>query len=374
MPSGQTVTLTGNASTLTLCPSGPLPESGCVWTSVGNCLTTSIDAGGLAQAGADMSDVAFQGDLWLYAAVAPTAFEYYQVNASVWNAPLSRGGTQPAAGSGSPVGGALWLPAWITDPVAHTTTPYTVKMGPFSANGYSDLYATPNARQSLPAPPGLPAFPTVPPGGQVFWGEQGLVLQAADTTLLGGIPFGAADLTLLGFDASFNPVAVSPDAPLTLTIDSTPFTSQSVGTITAWVSPGVPATQTGTGECPAYDVGPSGYIQVPVTAEDTNGYVYQYELQAQYGSGNTATVTPPGLRGYKSNPLVTGPSNPDYARQSWTGGSETITFPGSTLGGNLPPDCCYEFRLYYGKRVTDGYSWPELVEGDFQTISLKFSS
>jgi hypothetical protein len=56
------------------------------------------------------------------------------------------------------------------------------------------------------------------------------------------------------------------------------------------------------------------------------------------------------------------------------GGTETIVFPGNTLGGALPPDCCYEFRLYYGKRVTDGYNWPTLAEGDFQTISLRFSS
>ena len=51
MTSGQTVTLTGNATTLTTCHGGTLPESGMVWTSVGNILTTSIDAGGLAQGG-----------------------------------------------------------------------------------------------------------------------------------------------------------------------------------------------------------------------------------------------------------------------------------------------------------------------------------
>jgi hypothetical protein len=52
-----------------------------------------------------------------------------------------------------------------------------------------------------------------------------------------------------------------------------------------------------------------------------------------------------------------------------------MIFPGSTVQGT-PVDCCYEFRLYYGKRVTDGSYWPayDLAEGDFQTISLKFSS
>jgi hypothetical protein len=380
MESGQNVTLTGGDSTLTLCPPPVLPESGMVWTSVGNILTTSIDSGGLAQAGGDNSDVAFQGTLWLYAAIAPGTMDYYQINGAVWDNPEYRGGTKPApvpAGSAapSPIGAQLWLPVWIYDPATKITTPYSVQMGPFTASGYVNLYATPNARQTLAAPPGLAPFPTIPPGGLVFWGDEGLVLLANDTTLLGGSSFGAVDLTMVGFDASFNPVTVTPDTPLTLTIDSTPLSTQVVNSITAWVSPGVPATQTGTGECPAYDVGPSGYVDVSVTVQDNNGFVCQYELQAQYGHGSAAAVTPPGLRGYMTNVTGLSPA-PDYAQRKWVGGTETITFPGNTLGGSLPPDCCYEFRLYYRKRVTDGYTWPadDLAEGDFQTISLKFSS
>jgi len=380
MASGQSVTLTGNAQTLTCCPGPVLPESGVVWTSVGTIPTTAIDAGGLAQNGGDNSDVAFQGSLWLYAAIAPGTMDYYQVNGAVWNAPLCRGGTQPApagAPAFSPIASPLWLPMWIYDPTANTTTRYNVQMGPFtSGNGYVNLYATPAARQSQPTPPGLAPFPPVPPGGEVFWGYEGLVMVAPDTTLLGGAPFGAVDLTLIGFDAGFNPVAVSPDAPLTLTIDSTPVTSEIVNGVTAWRAPGVPAPQTGTGECPAYDVGPTGWAAISVTVDDTNGFLCQYQLEAQYGHGSSAVVTAPGLRGYKSNPLVVTAANPDYAAASWAGGSETMIFPGATLNGVLPPDCCYEFRLYYSKRVTDGTYWPagNLAEGDFQTISLKFSS
>ncbi|MEO8926076.1 MAG: carboxypeptidase-like regulatory domain-containing protein [Caulobacteraceae bacterium] len=379
MESGQNVTLTGSSSTLTYCPGGPLPESGMVWTSVGNILTTSIDTGGLAQGGGDNSDVAFQGSLWLYAAIAPGTLDYYQVNGSVWNQPQSRGGTKPApaaAPATAPIAAQLWLPVWIYDPATLTTTAYSVQMGPFSANGYIGLYATPEARQSQPTPPGMAPFPPIPAGGLVFWGEQGLILIAQDMTLLGGATFGAVDLTLLGFDGGYNPVAVAPDAPLTLTVDSTPITTQRVNGITAWVSPGVPATQTGVGDCPAYDVGPAGFVEISVTAQDNNGYLCQYELEAQYGHGSAVVVTPPGLGGYVSNPLVVSATNPDYAAQSWVGGTETIVFPGATLGGALPPDCCYEFRLYFSKRVTDGYYWPtgNLAEGDFQTISLKFSS
>ncbi len=350
-----------------------------MWTSVGDILTTSIDARGLAQDGGDNSDVAFQGSLWLYAAVAPGAFDYYQVNGSVWNAPEFRGGTKPPAAAApavAPVAAPLWLPAWIYDPATGTTTYHSVQMGPFTANGYTGLYATPAARQNLPAPPGLAAFPPVPPGGEVFWGYQGLVLVAQDITLLGGIPFGAVDLTLIGFDQAFNPVAVTPDAPLTLAIDSTPLTTQSVGTITAWTAPGHSALQTGTGDCPAYDVGPSGFVDVPVTVQDSNGFLCEWELQAQYGNGHAVAVAPPAPFGYKVN-APSGALAPDYPAASWTGGSETLTFPGNSLGGALPPDCCYEFRLYYRKRVTDGGYWPAdagLVEGDFQTISLKFSS
>lgn len=316
-----------------------------------------------------------KGTLSLYASVAPDAFDYYQVNGAVWNAPEFRGGTKPPAAAVSaqaPISSPLYLPAWIWDPATGTITFQNVKMGPFTANGYSGLYATPNARATLATPPGLPAF-TIPAGHEVFWGDEGLVLTAQDTTPLGGIPFGAVDLTLLGFDQSFNPKAIAPDAALTLAIDSTPITLQQVGTITAWSAPGVPAQQTGSGECPAYDVGPSGFIEVPVTVQDANGFLCEYLLEAQFGNGTSPIVYPPGLRGYETNPTPAFP--PDFAAASWQGGTETMIFPGSTVQGT-PVDCCYEFRLYYVKRVTNGGYWPtsNLAEGDFQTISLKFSS
>jgi hypothetical protein len=376
MASGQTVTLTGDKATLTCCPGGPTLTSGYVWTSVGTILTSSIDSRGLAQDSGDNTDVAFQGSLWLYASVAPDAFDYYQVNGSVWNAPGFRGGAKPPAAvapAQAPVYAPLYLPAWTWDTATGMITSFqSVKMGPFTANGYSGLYATPTARATLPAPPGLPAL-TIPAGNEVAWGYEGLVLTVQDTTLLGGIPFGAVDLTLLGFDQNFNPVAVSPDEPLTLAIDSTPMTLEQVGTITAWTAPGVPAPQTGYGDCPAYDVGPSGFVEVPVTVQDTNGFLCQYELEAQFGHGHSPVVSPPGLRGYATNPTPGFP--PDPATASWQGGTETMIFPGSSVQG-APADCCYEFRLYYVKRVTNGFNWPayDLAEGDFQTISLKFSS
>ena len=119
---------------------------------------------------------------------------------------------------------------------------------------------------------------------------------------------------------------------MTLAIDSTPITVQQVGVITAWTAPGAPAPQTGFGDCPAYDVGPSGFIEVPVTVQDTNGFLCEYELEAQFGHGNSPVVTPPGVRGYKSNPTPGFP--PDFAAASWQGGTETMTFPGTTVQGS----------------------------------------
>ena len=258
------------------------------------------------------------------------------------------------------------------DPAGGTITFQQVKMGPFTANGYPGLYATPSARATLPAPAGLPVF-TIPAGNEVIWGYEGLVLTAQDTTLLGGIPFGAVDLTLLGFDQNFNPVAASQDEALTLAIDSTLLTFNQVGTITAWTAPGVAAPQTGYGDCPAYDVGPSGFIEVPVTVQDTNGFLCQYELEAQFGHDHAPVVTPPGLRGYTTNPTPAFP--PDSGRRQLAGRDRDDDLPRQHAGhpGRLL------LRIPALLRQA-GNQWRllarvyHLAEGDFQTISLKFSS
>ena len=120
------------------------------------------------------------------------------------------------------------------------------------------------------------------------------------------------------------------------------------------------------GDCPAYDVGPGGYVQVSVTVSDAGGHLYAYYLDAEHGHGVSETVSPPGMRAYLSNPLVIG-LDPNYAQKSWIGGTEVMTY--------YPPvDCCYEFRIRAGKRVTDGYTGPTLGDYDFQTIGLKVSS
>jgi hypothetical protein len=379
MESGQTVTLTGNAATLTTCNQGTRPDSGVLWTSVGLTTVGSIDADGCAQFGGDSSDVAFAGTLSLFAASALGAFDFYQVNGAVWSGgPGFRGGAKPATGTGTPIVASLWQAAWIYDPATQHLTQHQVQMGPFTQNGLTGLYATPSARQSLAAPPGLAAFPTVPPAGQVFWQYEipGLMLQCDATVLLGGALFGAVDLTIVGHtnlgpapvvNVDAAPVGLTPDNPLTLTIDATPLTTYSVGTPTAWRSVGVAASNTGSGDCPAYDVGPSGFVHVPVTVQDNNGFLFGYHLEADWGNSNSTTVDPP--MGYAANKTV--------MTRSWTGGTYIYEFPGTTSGLHVPPvDCCYEFRLWFGKRVTNGYGGPGVTDQPptFQTINLKFSS
>jgi hypothetical protein len=186
-----------------------------------------------------------------------------------------------------------------------------------------------------------------------------------------------------------NPVGLSPSGTLTLAIDETGLTNDLIS-IAAYDIGGTAVTQLGTGECPAYDVGPGGYVAISTTVSDTQGHLCEYEIQTQYGNNNTVTVADPGLRGYQTNPLtaaapagVCNHGDPDYTCKGWVGGNDIAYFP-CEKGGvnwtspfsmtNLPPDCCYEFRIYYSKRVTDGVNFPSLGEGSFQTISLKFSS
>jgi hypothetical protein len=246
-------------------------------------------------------------------------------------------------------------------------------------------------------------FPSTVAGDTIFWGYDQLLISADSSSLIGGSTTGAVDLTLNAFTSAYTPVALpvpsgapAPDtsAVLTLTIDNTPITTDQIS-ITAYTANGNLATQTGTGECPAYDVGTGGYVAINTTVSDSNGHLYEYYVDAQFGNSLEGAVADPGPRGYRTNPLVSatggvcGHGDPDYTCKGWIGGQDVAYFPwgpggvqpttspanGTPFGpGNLPPDCCYEFRIRLAKRVTDGYDSPSLADGAFQTISLKFSS
>ena len=394
---GSAVTLVGNAQSRTLCNPNCPPESGFVWTTVGSTEVGLIQNGYATSAGpgTDATDMAFAGGLDLFGEFAPSsAVAYYQVLAGQWAGNPARGGTAPS-GSGSQVLLDLYRTAFIEDAAHVLQPPVSVKMGPFSQGGQTGLYATETARATGPTPPGLIPVP-IPPGGQVIgWANQGMMVSTHDSsTLIGGASNGAVSLTVVGYDAAIVPVVLSPDDPLTLMIDNTPLTTDTI-TLAAFKADGTAAPLTGTGECPAYDVGPGGYVKITTNVTDAMGHLFEYYVDAEYGSGSTSTVSP-GTRGYINDPLsqpapagIRSLGDPDYGYKAWIGGVDTLYFPcapggtgcsispanGMAFGiGNEPPDCCYEFRIWLGKRITNGYVGPSVGAGEFQTVSLKFSS
>lgn len=366
---GGSVTLLGNDQTSTVCNPHNPPQSGFAWTNVGNIEVAHITQGYATKYSGDNSDLAFAGGLDLYGMFATTSgVSYYQVEAGKWGggtANPARGGTVPV--SSAPVSADLFHTVYIYNPGGSFNSSAVVKMGPFNTAGLVGLYATPQARQNGPTPPTLDPFPAVPAGGTVYWDKQGLMLEVDSSVLVGGPQMAGVNLTVLGYDGAFASVTLSPDDALTLLIDNTGV-FQHMNSVTAYLSNGTPAVLTNGSnqECPAYDIGPGGYVDINISVSDANGHLFQYKVDAEYGHGTTATVTPPNLRGYVSHPLINGP-DPNYVQRSWIGSGETMRY-------TPPVDCCYEFRIRYGKRVTNGYSTPSWSDGDFQTIGLKVSS
>ncbi|HVM80202.1 MAG TPA: carboxypeptidase-like regulatory domain-containing protein [Stellaceae bacterium] len=367
LPNGSSVTLVANAEAVTACGGDPKPETGFAWTRVGNITVDKIH-GGYADgsAGTDSSDLAFAGSLDIYGEFAVGAASYYQVNAGQWAGDPSRGGTAP--GSSAPIAADLYNYVFIYHG-ATLTFAGPVKMGPFSQGGLSNLYATQEARQAGPTPPGLAAFPPFAPGDLVIWAYNGLKVSANASALIAGGTVGAADLTVTGYDAGFNPVALVPDAPLTLTIDNSGLTTAHINSLSAFRADNSPAPLNSAGDCPAYDLGPGGYVQIDITVSDANGHLWAYELYAERGHGISDGV-PPGWRGYSQAPASFPPlpyQRPDTAQKSFGGGTEVLTY-------YPPEDCCYEFRIRAGKRVTNGYDYPSLADYDFWTTTLRVSA
>ena len=175
---------------------------------------------------------------------------------------------------------------------------------------------------------------------------------------------------MTGYDASFVELALPPntDDTLTLEIDTTPITTTTINSLRAFRSDGTEVFTTETGACPAYNIGTGGYVVLNVTVQDTNGHLFEYIVTPDFGSGSSGTTTP-GLRGYSTSPTLfpigyAGP--PDTSLKSFVGGTENITY--------YPPEnCCYDFRLEVGKRVTDGEFFPSRYTATFQTATINVS-
>jgi hypothetical protein len=364
---GSTVVLVGNSQTVEHCSGDPLPESGFAWTRVGLIPVANIHAG-YADSFGGTNDLAFFGTLDLYGGFAPgSGVQYYQVEAAQWGGDPSRGGTPPVAGSATAISPDLYNYLYIFDGGGNVVFSNYVKMGPFTGGGITNLYATEQSRRTAPTGTGLDPLPAIPALGFELWAFEGRKVYADASSLIAGNQVGAVDLTLAGFDSSFAGVSLSPDAPLTLTIDNQALTTAHVNSITAFISPGVPATLTGTGDCPAYDLGTLGFVTIDMTVSDANGHLDGYEMDAEWGHGHTAPV-PPTPRSY--NDLGGFPpapyQSPDHVQRSFGGGNEVFNYRPTT-------SCCFEFRIRAGKRVTNGYTGPAWGDYDFQTISLKVS-
>jgi len=362
------VVLVGNSRTIAHCGGDPLPASGFAWTRVGIIPVANIHAG-YADSFGGTTDLAFGGTLDLYGGFAAgSGVSYYQVTAAQWSGDPSRGGTPPSAGSGVAIGPDLYNYLYIFDSGANLVFNDWIKMGPFTGGGVSNLYSTEDARAGAPSGPGgLPALPVVPPGGFALWAYVGRKVYTSASNLIGGGNTGAVDLTLVGYNAAFTELALSPDTLLTLTIDNADLTTHSINSIQAFTSPGVPATLTGSVDCPAYDLGTAGFVTINMTVADTNRHISRYQLDAEWGHNHTASV-PPTPRDYNLAAIFPPLPylSPNHVERSFGGGNEVFNY-------RPPTSCCYEFRIRADKRITDGYNGPGLTDYDFQTISLKVS-
>jgi hypothetical protein len=363
------VTVIGNESSVSICPGGPAPASGFVWTRVGNITVNNIH-GGYADGSmlSDYSDLAFAYNLDIYgefAASPPVA--YYQVNAGQWTGNPSRGGTDPAGSV--PISTELKNTAVVLRS-AGTVEWHEVKMGPFNSPSLVNLYATQNQRPNVPTTM-LPAFPPTGPlltGDSVFWAFNGLKVRTGASNLINGADLGAVDLTIAAYDNAFASISLlsNPEDKLTLQVDTSEIIAK-INSLNAYKSDGTLVSFTGTGACPAYDIGPGGYVLVNVTVKDANGHLFQYKISPDFGSGSSGLTTP-GLRGYRTSLGAMFPVGylgvPDTSLKSFVGGTEDIRF-------KPLENCCYDFRLYVDKRITNGYHYPTLHTADFQTATIK---
>jgi hypothetical protein len=368
-PNNSQVTLIANDQAITLCEPGPRPK-GFVWERVGNVTIDHIHGGYADGTGIDdTSDLAFASTLDIYG-LLQSGVGYYQVEAGLWTGNPSR--TPPhypapvVPGSFNPISTELYNTAVIRLPNTSIVT-RSVRMGPFNQGALTNLYATTDQRLAVPAP----LLPPVLNPGETFigWAYPDRKVLAHAASLIGGVPIGAVDLKLNAFDAAFNPVPLPtlPGDTLTLMIDNTGLTTAHINRLTAYDvnNAVVPLDSGATDACPGYHIGPGGYVVLNVTVTDDNGHLWAYYIEPDFGHGSVGTTTP-GRRGYRTpGPYPAAPYHaPDITQKEFMGGTEDIRF-------NPTVNCCYDFRLYVAKRVTDGVHFPVFYTADFQTATIK---
>jgi len=394
--SGQTVPLVGNSLSLGVCPP-PIVCEGFAWTSVGNpgTLVTQISNGyARGTPGTDVADMAFAGNLNLYGGFSDLSIPFYQVWAGLWggNGNPARGGTPPATAAPLSLGLSATVVIARKTGLGYTFEYDSVSLGPCSFMGIDNLYMTTSQRMNPPAGvTGLGSTPVLNPGDFVVtWADAGRIIGAIASAFIGGAIGGGVDLTAVAYDSAGNELFLVNNNPLTLMIDSSGLSAARIDSLSAFDVNGnsVPLTGSSTVQCPAYHIGPKGYLLLHVTVTDNdpsssmslNEHLYAYEIDTQFGHGSTSVPTAPAHRGYGQAPgTFTPPSAgqlygidggygaPDTALVSFVGGGDTIQISPQV-------SCCYDFQLWAGKRTTDGETyfctWGNY---DFQTATIDVS-
>ena len=405
--SGQSVSLTGNSETIGACP-GQTGSGTCAfaWSSVGD-MPGGILAGditsGYANGSGACSNLAFAGTLNLNGVMSGECAAYYQVLAGQWggNGNPARGGTAPVTSAPLSLPGQLVNYVSIWRDATHTVEVDAVVMGPFTYNGYSNLYATPGQRQSgVPASIAaqIGAFPTVAaPDFVIGWDAPDLVLTVPAAELIAPATANGVTLTLNPFDSTGSPIVpftppynfdMGPD--LTLMVDTTTLTTASIGTVTVYNSDGTPAAKTAASSntCPAYQITTAtGYVLITTNVTDNNGHLCEYFIQTQYGDGLYAPAIPSD-RDYAQAPssFSAAITPPPYGVSAGYGLPNTLPAPTATVppipawsfvgGGDttyvqILQSCCYDFQLWVSKRTTDGQTF-SCSQGlaTFQTVNI----
>ena len=361
---GQSVVLVAGGPVVTTCTPPPPPDEGFLWIRVGDTYINAIHDGYAdGNFNHPASDMAFWDGLDIYG-----SFEggvgYYQLNAGQWTGDPARGGIGP--GSSPQITPDLYNVVVILHQATNTVTVDTVKMGPFDHGGLTGLYATQEQRDAAPAP--WPPFPAHLPGDFNVWGYDGLKVAADASSLIGGALSGGVTLSVTAFDGAFNPVALvaNPADHLTLEIDDTSTnTTGHINSVHVYDADNSPVSSTGTGDCPAFQIHAGGYVVLNVTVKDDNEHIGYYLISPEFGHASIGTTSPPE-RDYQPPAIFPGLpyKAPNTALKSFGGGTENITFTPTE-------SCCYDFRLYAWKRVTNGSVSPSEYTADFWTVLIK---
>jgi hypothetical protein len=371
---GSQVTLVAGDLAVTTCAGDPKPLHGFLWTRVGNTTVDTIHEGYAdGSLGTRSSDLAFWAGLDIYGEFAPSSnVACYQVNAQQWNADPARGGVP--VGMATPISAPLYNQVVIWHQATNTVTFDWVKMGPFSQGGLSNLYFTQDQRaaQKVGFPPDIPPFPAYAAGDAIVWSFEGRKVDADASALVAGGANGGTTLSVTGYSSAFalQSLTSNPDDHLTLLVDNSSAVSTArINSLHAFNAGGTEVlTSGGSTDCPAYDVGPGGYIVLNVTVTDANAHLEAYVVETDFGHGSSGTASP-GERDYQppdSFPAgYAGP--PNTTLKAFAGGTEDITFHPTV-------DCCYDFRLNVAKRVTNGSGSPGFYTPDFWTATIKVSS